>query len=228
MTVYLAANATNGQVFVPQNGARTVGDWSGSGYYTLSSVGNIYNMAYLISGGYNGGFSSFENYNSLEAYTKQFESFTMQQLPHAASAEPIDLQTGSYTYEHQDIDAGSGSFPFNLALKRTYDSARVLQPTPMGPGWRHNFMMSAMIDSDSYEAFGDHNPMAAVPSVVAAYVLKDLTAGAKPVLTNTVVASLAASWMMDQLVDNAVTLSLDTGTKKFIRDRKSTRLNSSH
>ncbi|WP_233840761.1 DUF6531 domain-containing protein [Dyella sp. 2HG41-7] len=217
MAAYLQANPANGQLFIPQNGARKVASWTGSGYYQFNSAGNIFTMAYLISGGYYGGYATQITYTS--PLTAMFSAAATSQwsMPSPVTAEPIDMFSGAYLYDHQDIDVGTDKFPFNLALTRSYNSNNTAQPTELGNGWRHNYMMSAMIDSDSYLAFGTDNPTSAVPSAVMAYVLKDLSTSPTPNLTNTVVGSLSASWMMDQLVDNAVTLSLDSGTKKFVK-----------
>ena len=57
---------------------------------------------------------------------------------------------------------GLSQFPYSLSLRRSYDSANSSEKTELGYGWRHNFMMSAGKSSDSYEAFGEHNPLAAV------------------------------------------------------------------
>jgi RHS repeat-associated protein len=214
---YLQAHPDNGQIFIPQNGARKVGDWTGSGYYQFDSAGNIFNMAYLIAGGYYGGYGTMPTFNDPFSGAYSYAATGQNSLFPPLGQDPIDMRTGSYQYTKSDIDAGNGDFPFKLSFNRSYDSNNVNQTLGMGAGWRNNFMTSAMIDSDSYLAFGDDNPLAAAPSAVMAYVLQDLSKTDRPALTNTVVASLAASWMMDQLVDNAVTLSLDSGTKKFVK-----------
>ena len=77
--------------------------------------------------------------------------------------------------------------------------------------------MSATFDSDSYLAFGDFNPLAAVANVVNAYVASDIMASATPSIGNAATASLASSWLMDQLVNNSITVSLPDGVKKFAR-----------
>lgn len=217
MGAFLQAHAANGQVMVPLNGTRVVGNWKGSGYYQIDRATSSMDMGYLISGGYSGGYASNASYSYLNPTVYSSFATAQQALPNPVSAEPIDLQNGNYTYEHKDLDVGNGEYPFSLALTRSYSSGSSTQTTELGSGWRHNFMLSANIDSDSYEAYGDHNAMAALPLAVSAYVLKDLSSDARPVLKNVVIGSLAASWMMDQLVDNAVTLTLDQGTKKFIR-----------
>lgn len=216
MAAFLQANGATGRLFIAQNGARKVGTWTGGGWYQFNTTGNVSNMSYLIAGGYFGGYG-IPNFSNVTASVYTSPATAQNQMPSPKSGEPVDMYSGAYLYDHADIDVGAGDFPFKLAFKRTYNSNNAANPTTLGNGWRHNFMMSAMIDSDSFLAFGTDNPRAAVPSAVMAYVLKDLVNTATPSLTNTVVASLSASWMMDQLVDNAVTLNLDSGSKKFVK-----------
>lgn len=217
MAAFLQANSATGRLFITQNGARKVGRWTGSGWYQFNTSGNISNMSYLIAGGYFGGYGTQPNFSNVTASAYSSAATAQFQLPSPKSGEPVDMYSGAYLYDHTDIDVGTGEFPFKLAFKRSYNSNNAANPTALGNGWRHNFMMSAMIDSDTFLAFGTDNPRAAAPSAVMAYVLKDLVNTAQPSLANTVVASLSASWMMDQLVNNAVTLNLDSGTKKFVK-----------
>jgi YD repeat-containing protein len=218
MGAFLQANSATGRLFIAQNGSRKVGKWTGSGWYQFNTTGNVSNMSYLISGGYFGGYGAGTNpFSNVTASAYTSPATNQFQLPSPKSGEPVDMYSGAYLYDHTDIDVGTGEFPFKLAFKRSYNSNNAANPTALGNGWRHNFMMSAMVDSDSFLAFGADNPRAAAPSAVMAYVLKDLVSTASPSLTNTVVASLSASWMMDQLVDNAVTLNLDSGSKKFVK-----------
>jgi RHS repeat-associated protein len=218
MDQFLKANPGS-QAIVPQNGRRTVDSWNGGGYY-LFSTANTANVriAYKISGGYNGGWTTVtDSWSPKPVPNNSFPASQQVSVPPPTSPDPINLLTGDFLYDHEDINIGSGAFPFGLTLKRSYSSGDVNRATELGAGWRHNFMMSAAVDSDSYEAFGDHNPLAAVPAMVTLYVMQDLSAGAKPVLSNTIVSSLVANWMMDRLVDNAVTLTTSDGTKKFVK-----------
>lgn len=206
---------------IPQNGSRTVNAWVGNGYYQKEEVysGSTYvSSAYSarIAGGYKGGYSSVQtslrNSFAASALTNQ------TQFRPPSSLDPIDLRSGSFYYDHDDIFVGSRAFPFGLTVSRNYDSGRRTSKTALGYGWRHNFMLSAYRDSDPYEAFGDRNPLAAVTTVAASYVIGDVhSSTATPEITRAVTASLAASWLMDQLVENAVTVETNEGTRRFVR-----------
>ena len=57
ITSWLAANPS-GEVILPQNGARTVGSWKGSGYYEMASTATGLTIYYKIAGGYKGAYRS--------------------------------------------------------------------------------------------------------------------------------------------------------------------------
>ncbi|MFE0758996.1 DUF6531 domain-containing protein [Inquilinus sp. NPDC058860] len=216
MTAFIQSSASS-QLLLPQNGKRTVGSWSGNGYYEINSVPGNLSIAYKISGGYSGGFGTWLGYDNGLTCTFQLWSTYQLGVERPTTQDPIDLLNGSFQYSKDDLKAGSGDFPFSLAIKRDYDSSRADQKTDLGYGWRHNFMMTAAVDSDSYEGFGDHNPLSAVPTEVALFVIKDLSSQSQIALQNVTVSSLVASWLMDQLVDNAVTLTVQDGTTKFTK-----------
>ncbi len=214
-----AAGAAGRQAIIPQNGSRAVDQWTGNGYYlqqTQSASDINLVLASRITGGYKGGYASA--FTTLRNYGTSFVSTAGSAYQAVQSIDPIDLRSGNFLYDHEDIRVGSADFPFGLTLQRSYNSGNRSTKTALGYGWRHNFMLSAFRDSDAFEAFGDHNPLAAVTSITAAYVMKDLEASStSPAITNTVAASLSASWLMDQLVGNAVTVETNEGTKKFAR-----------
>ncbi|MBY3328764.1 RHS repeat-associated core domain-containing protein [Rhizobium laguerreae] len=218
---FASPSAGTKTVAIPQNGTLTVNSWVGNGYYTKEEVwsGSTYISSIwgaFISGGYKGGYASLQ-----AALRNSFASSALtRQMAYRSpsSLDPIDLRSGSFYYDHDDIKVGSRDFPFGLSVTRNYDSGRRSSKTALGRGWRHNFMLAAYRDSDPYEAFGDHNPLAAVTTVAASYVIGDLySASASPELTRAVTTSLAASWLMDQLVDNAVTVETNEGTRRFVR-----------
>ncbi|MBC8951487.1 RHS repeat-associated core domain-containing protein [Xenorhabdus sp. PB62.4] len=217
METYLTEKGgDNRKVFVPQNGSRAVNAWSGNGYYLLENDRTelTHFISYKISGGFKGGFASeqrswmSDKWNMVKASAQSaYQAFK--------SVDPIDLRSGYFLYDHADISTGSASYPFGLTLTRSYNSGQKDTKTALGYGWRHNFMLSAKRDSDPYEAFGQYNPLAAVTSIVATKIIHDLETD--PTLTNTAISSIIGSWLMDQLVDNAITVQTNEGTRKFIK-----------
>ncbi|MDE9543245.1 putative toxin [Xenorhabdus bovienii] len=217
MEIYLTEKGgDNNRVFVPQNGSRLVNDWNGNGYFTLENDKAAYTstISYKISGGFKGGYAS-EKKSWVSDTWNMAKSNAQSAYQAFKSVDPIDLRSGYFLYDHEDINTGSAAYPFGLTLTRSYNSGQKDTKTALGYGWRHNFMLSARRDSDPYEAFGKYNPLAAVTSIVATQVIQDLETD--PTLTNTVISSIIGSWLMDQLVDNAITVQSNEGTRKFIK-----------
>lgn len=215
----LEAGTTGRTVVAPQNGSRKVNSWTGNGYYLLELAGQTGSISAKISGGFKGGHGTVEKGFFANAWdmTKASAQYAYDAV---VSWDPIDLNSGHFIYDYDDITTGSADYPFSLTLTRSYSSGNRAQKTALGFGWRHNFMMKVFRDSDPYEAFGVHNPRAAIPTMVAVMALKELSTpdstGAVPV-KSTVISSLVASWLMDQLVDNTLTVETNEGTKKFAR-----------
>jgi RHS repeat-associated protein len=217
MASKLQAHPGTAWVIVPLNGKETVNSWDGSGYFTWWSADGELETGYYISGGYGGGYGTISDYWTTLTWLNSFAASNQNFAQPPLSFDPINMVTGAFTYEHPDISVGSGDYPFSLALTRYYDSGRAAEDVGMGNGWRHNFQMSATVDSDSYEAFGSSSPSSLVSLAVTTQAVADLMSAPIPTTGEAVSANLTASWLMDQLVDNAVTVSIGTGTKKFIR-----------
>jgi RHS repeat-associated protein len=224
---FLAADTVNNKVIMPRDGGTTLNHWRGGAWYKIgapaSSAAFNFEIGALISGGYFGGFGSLlQPANDNFAAENEDEETEPNQLPNLSSNEPIDLLTGNYTYDHPDIVVGSAAAPFGLTFTRSYNSGLRASSGPMGYGWSHSFTGKAVIDSDSYEGFGDHGPLNAIPTAVAFYVMQDVMSTANvPVsnvpLSNLTASSLVASWLMDALVDNAVTVGVGAQTEKFLK-----------
>jgi RHS repeat-associated protein len=216
---FLAADTVNNKVVLPLNGGTALNQWKGGAYYTISAPSPAsFTFGSLIGGGYFGGFASLE-----EPVNDEFveEDEVEETLPNLFgpqfSNEPINLLTGDYTYDHPDIVVGSAAAPFGLTLTRSYNSSLRANNGPMGYGWSHSFTGKAFIDSDSYEGFGDHGPLNAIPTAVAFAVIQDVMNTPNVPMSNLTVSSLVASWLMDALVNNAVTVSVGAQTEKFLK-----------
>jgi len=219
MEGFLTAGVPGRQVITPIDGKKLVNQWNGNGYYLQASSqppNYIESVTAQISGGFKGGYQTFVN--SFYANNVNLLPATNQPQSRTYSWDPIDLQSGYFTYDHDDILVGSAEAPFGLALKRSYNSGSKSRKTALGYGWRHNFMMSVFKDSDPYEGLGGSNPLAAVPFIAATYVTQDiLSTSSLSALDTMVASSIAASWWMDQFVDNVVTVETLQGTKRFAR-----------
>jgi RHS repeat-associated protein len=216
---FLAADTVNNKVVMPLNGGTVLNQWKGGAYFTISTPSPAsFTFGSLIGGGYFGGFASLQqplNDNFVEE--DEVPQTLPNLLPDEESEEPIDLLTGNYTYDHPDIVVGSAAAPFGLTLTRSYNSALRANNGPMGYGWSHSFTGKAFIDSDSYEGFGDHGPLNAIPTAVAFAVIQDVMNAPNVPMSNLTVSSLVASWLMDALVNNAVTVGVGAQTEKFLK-----------
>jgi RHS repeat-associated protein len=219
---FLAADTVNNKVILPQIGTTTLNQWHGGAWYLvgLPPASGTFRLTFgaQIGGGYSGGFGSEEEEidPTIVEDDEVPETFG-NLLGNPSSQEPIDLLSGNYTYDHPDISVGSAAVPFGLTLTRSYNSGLRASNGPMGYGWSHSFTGKAFIDSDSYEGFGDHGPLNAIPTVVAFAVIQDVMSSTNLPISNLTVSSLAASWLMDQLVNNAVTVGVGAQTQKFLK-----------
>ncbi|MBV8070722.1 MAG: hypothetical protein JO270_12505, partial [Acidobacteriaceae bacterium] len=216
---FLAADPVNNKVIMPRNGSTALNQWHGGAWYSISAPSSSsYTIGALIHGNYAGGFASEEEeLDPALVEDDELPETVGNLLPNPVSFEPIDLLTGDYTYDHQDISVGSAAAPFGLTLTRSYNSGLSATKGPMGYGWSHSFAGKVFIDSDSYEGFGDHGPLNAVPSAVAFAVIQDVMNAANTPISNLTVGSLVASWLMDSLVNNAVTVGVGAQTQKFLK-----------
>ncbi|MBI1928507.1 PEP-CTERM sorting domain-containing protein [Candidatus Poribacteria bacterium] len=68
--------------------------------------------------------------------------------PHAVrGGDPVDLATGSYVRQTQDVAIPTRGLP--LELTRTYNSAAAEIDSPLGFGWTHTYNMSVSLDTDT-------------------------------------------------------------------------------
>jgi hypothetical protein len=144
-------------VILPQRGNITQNGWTGVGY--LAIVNADQHIAYGISpnlkGCYPDGSISPASVSPLVEATTPVPSPPTQ----IASRDPMDLATGAYLYEHDDLTVGTASFPFGLTLHRSYTSSNRYTSGPLGLGWSHGFAISATLNSDGLKGLGQDSPI---------------------------------------------------------------------
>ena len=197
------------RVVLPQDGNLGEGDWTGTGFLTISPSGN--QIGHIISGGLSGGFGITDWI--LGGFNTIYDWFSGG---HPKSYDPIDLVTGDYLYEHTDLTIGSGAYPFDLEFKRSYNSGSRLDNGPLGLGWTHNFDITAGVDSDGFQGLGEDSPIDASAAIVEHFVSANILNGSK---TNerVVVATISHRWFMDELIDNLVTVKQPGNTSNFVK-----------
>src|SRR5579859_1058298 len=162
----------------------------------------------------------------------------------SAEASVNEATGGHAVAPPADIVTGVGDFPFSLPFKRFYSSDNGTLETLAGPqgagiwpqgrigvwrysgadedsnshlggGWTHNFQITASIVSNPQKTFGRDSALDASAAIAVAYVLNDLFK--TPDLQHRMAAMFAASWLSDQLPDNAVVVSLPPTQEVFLK-----------
>jgi YD repeat-containing protein len=133
-----------------------------------------------------------------------------------ASREPIDLATGAYLYEHDDLTVGTAGFPFGLTFRRSYTSSNHSTSGPLGLGRSHTFASSATMNSDGLKGLGQDAPIDGAAAIAAVYVAQDLLSDPAKPLAKLVIASLAQRWFMDRLINNTVNVAMGSQTEQFM------------
>ena len=202
-------------VVVPRRGDTTLQDWSGSGYVITSD--NVVGMQ--IDGGYNGGYSASQG--TVNSVPVQAQTTISYNPPHRAnvaptkSIEPVDLATGHYLVETTDMTTG-GSSPLGFSFQRFYNSGQKRRDSGLGHGWRHNLDIHASRHTHSDPGLGHRQAKDAVPYLVLHTIAMDLLDNETPLRAFTI-SALSAKWVMDQLIDNAVTLQFGNRSLEYIR-----------
>lgn len=210
----IQTDVTNGWRFLlPQNGSRLVGDWSGYGYLKIAADESW--LGHFIGGGLKGGFTvTVGDFDS--QVIQNTTADTEESSGEPQSLEPINMLTGDYLYDHQDIALGSVAAPIGLEFQRIYNSSRRLGDGPLGLGWTHNFAIAATVDSSGFQGMGQDSPVDAAAAIAAFYVSMDVleTSKAKDRL---LVASLASQWFMDENTKNLVFVARPGQDGQFVK-----------
>ena len=222
-----------GQGFIlllPQNGSNHVvagtGTWAGEGYVELGTTASGRSMGMMINGAYNGGYEVSPGATVNPSFVAQsgdsLGSFFNPQsatLPLSAQfgADPVNLVDGSFQISSADLSLGHTE-PRGLNLTRYYSSARRnSNPAGMAPGWLHSFYCAAMPISDPQGGLGGGTFRQVAPMIVATYAALNLYNNLNLDARNWMVTALISKWGVDQLIANAVSVSLGNQTVEFLK-----------
>ncbi|MDR1498085.1 MAG: DUF6531 domain-containing protein, partial [Puniceicoccales bacterium] len=233
-------------LYVPKNANNGAAGWSwnGSGYASFST-GEDAGVAMIISGGYSGGYSPYvptdltvepivQNIaSSLDNFSLGNTIVSLPQLPAptvqipVTAADPVDLATGAFTYDREDISLGSGGVR-GLSFKRNYNSNRAaVNDARLGFGWTHNYAMKAVTRSAVDAGLGFTTAYEAAPILAAAVVINELVKdhtgpSSTGDLKSMVAAALVAKAAVDNLTNNAVAVQIGKDTYQFIKQPNGT------
>jgi YD repeat-containing protein len=134
----------------------------------------------------------------------------------AVSSEPIDLSSGAYLYDHDDISVGTAGFPLGLNFHRSYTSLNRYNAGSLGLGWSHGYAISASLNSDGLKGLGQDSPIDGAAAIVGLYIIQDLLSDATKPLNKMVIAALIDDWFMDQLTNNTVNIASGSQGEQFM------------
>lgn len=119
--------------------------------------------------------------------------------------------SGEYSDAATDLVTGAGSFPMALPFSRSFQLSRVDTDYK---GWRHNYDITAKINSNSLLALS--NPVAAAQAIATLKVIRDVnSAGTNE--ERVMAGILAANWMRKELLDNMFTVRTSGGSDFYYR-----------
>ena len=204
---------------VANTGAVTIGNWTGHTYMAVS--GDEQTVSYFVNtakGGVLGESLTDAELAENVSNGHLLVALTDVRSDSARSAgDPVDMFSGKFTHEHDDIAVGSAKFPFGLGLQRYYHpDIRFRDDGPMGRGWTHNFNIKAVLDSDSFQGLGEDSALDATSAIAGLFVSLDIFSTPKTLQIMTI-GTLVQDWYMDQLINNTVRITRSGNQQEFVR-----------
>ena len=225
LSAFRSEVAENKIILAPKNAKTALNQWSGTGYVTfgpLTDGTTRVNTGMIISGGYNGGYDSEEEYPDYRKWIRDALADVNygHSGPWAVQGDPIAMPHGNFLDRKQDLALNRAT---PLSWTRRYDSSESYFDGVLGRGWSHNFdaRIIHMTDFDSF--FGRGSVKAVMPSVVAAAVVDDLLKEQKSLSSGEnarrfMLAALAINWWANELRSTAITIKLGSMMLGFTRN----------
>ncbi|MFC1636012.1 DUF6531 domain-containing protein, partial [Planctomycetota bacterium] len=190
-------------VRLPEYGALNVDTWTGTGFQAVKTESDKVTASYIISNGGGGAGAGSDDIEPSDLFDRG-DVFAGE-------------REGTYHHDSTDITIGTGGMPFGLSFSRSYSSQDRLKDGPLGLGWTHNFDITAKVRSDSFQALGSDSVMDAAAHIVALTVVCDILTSDPDNMSRNVIAMLCESWLMDQMMDNLVTIKQGGGKMQFTK-----------
>jgi YD repeat-containing protein len=222
------------RVVAALGGSQAVNSWTGTGYFSIAATG--LSEGSLISGGLSGGYYTTPTSLDFLGQTlpktnypsPNYNGFSQTGLNYAPRAtsyspDPVSLATGAFVNDHDDIEVGSGGFPYSLGFSRHYDSNTRFSTGALGRGWTHAYAITAKPDSDGFQGMGADSPISGASAIAAIQVMQDIfNQGAvngivTPVpVDRLVIGAQISRWLMDALTNNVVTVTQGQSVEQFV------------
>lgn len=208
------------RLILPNRCDQNENGWTGVGFFDImvSSAGS--SIGSIISGNLAGGFStsplspSLTNTNS---FSSSISPKTLTPYTGATFGDPVDMTTGHFLYQNDDITAGAGEFPANLTFTRSYSSSARTQRGTLGNGWTSNLNGRINVGSDGFQGMGEDSPVDAVAAIAEKLVSIDLLSDTAKPVTNMVLATLGQRWFGEQITNNTVVVKQGLNGEVFVR-----------
>ena len=207
-------------LLLPQDARISLNDWSGHGYIDHGATpSGFHSTSMVISGGMNGGFGSVAGAGlDPRAYAEKTAPTTTRANPAVRptiQADPVAMPAGAYLDAAADLLLNAGA---PLAWTRRYDSRTRHAQGDLGRGWSHGFEASVSEIADPGAVFGHGSVEAAIPTVVAMTVMRDLLSAPPPPSAGEsarrwMTAALTAQWWTRRL--NGATVSVNAGAQSL-------------
>ncbi|MBW2109439.1 MAG: transglutaminase, partial [Deltaproteobacteria bacterium] len=209
----------DGQTLIlPADGQLVLEQWQGKGYIEFGpSPGGTTHVGMIIGGDYYGGYAAFMGNADPEDVVNDFhpELKDPAEVARPKSKEPVDMVTGAYLFEHEDLSMG-GAEPLGLHFKRFYSSNNRNQEFTLRHGWTHNYDVYVSIHSDAESGLGLRQPVDAAALITASMATLELMAD-EPDIKDWMTSSLIAKWAMDQLTDNGASVHVASDVLTYIK-----------
>jgi RHS repeat-associated protein len=207
----------------PAASLQTVGSWSGTGYMEVvdTPTQRMVLMAINGPGALNGGSGTqkLQADSTESADDASSDPNALHVTPGSSplnyGADPVDLATGAFTYDHVDLALGRVE-PRGLVLSRHYNSRmKQRNDAQMGFGWTHGYHLRVTKRTDGEVAFGAGTPAEAAAALVAVHVALDVYDITDP--KKWACSMLALGWSVDQADENAVAIQIGERSLQFVR-----------
>lgn len=217
-------------LLLPRSSSVTQGKWKGTGYV----IRRPNEAGMIISGGYSGGFAvdyGFVSSPSISTSSLFNPTYSISNpiiptipvpppsvfTPAYYGSDPVDMATGAFVYAHTDMETGVSPAPEGLDFSRQYSSlSRDKDAQNLGFGWTHSLHIRAVERTATEEALGLGTPQQAAALLTSYLVSADLyRKDASPKEWTT--TALAVAWFLDQMKDNAVSITIGNQAFQFIK-----------
>ncbi len=211
---YFSSRVGEGYTLIlPEDKNMTPATWDWQGYGRIEILPS--RIAMVIDGELNGGYSVYTGETDSATINQNYVAETAWTIDanNSLSDEPVDMATGAYLSMHTDLTL---SGPKGLRFARQYSSRNRNRNRNLGYGWVHSYDMYVSEHSDYASMLGSRTPADTAALLANFTVVSDLLKNENSA-EGWAVSALSTQWAMDQLTQNAVSITRGGKGLSFIR-----------